>query len=311
MMDWKSILQKFQEDEPRLLEFAVVALPEKMPGEDRVRAWVNKGFHAGMEWFSRTLEQRVAPAVFAPGMKSAVVILWKYPEPLAPILDSAEVRISSYAQGEDYHYEMGAFLRKVLSQFQSDDPALQGRVFVDAQPVLERELAVLAGLGWIGKNSLLFNRKWGSAFFIGGILLDQEWKSSLVQQDFKYLEHCGNCRICIDACPTQAITEYRSVNANQCISYLTIEHKGELTSSIDNWLFGCDICQSVCPWNRRNVTSPVPNERFWPDSKEAWLELLTPGHGLRQRIKGTPLDRIGRKGLATNFANLLDKSKTL
>jgi len=311
MINWKSILQKLQKEEPRLLDFGTTLLPDKMPSSDRVLSWVAMGHHAEMEWFSRTVKQRIYPSEFAPGMKSALLVLWKYPEPLAPLQDPACVKISSYAQGEDYHLSLGAFLGKVLAQFHEEDPTIQARVFVDAQPVLERELAVLAGLGWIGKNSLLLHRKWGSAFFIGGILLDQVWEDSMGKSDFSYLEHCGNCRLCVDSCPTQAISEFRSINANRCISYLNIEYKGSLSQPLGNWLFGCDICQSVCPWNRRNVQEPIPGARYWPDTRENWQDLLTPGNGLRQRIKKTPLDRIGRKGLAKNFANLLDKPKTL
>jgi epoxyqueuosine reductase len=180
------------------------------------------------------------------------------------------------------------------------DPGLRLKMFVDSAPVMERDLAVRAGLGWIGKNGLLLHPQHGSQFFIGGFFLNRTLEKKLVAPR----ESCGTCRRCIDACPTSAIEETRQVNAARCISYLTIEKKGEideeLRRKIGNRIFGCDACQQVCPWNGKLLVDAPPAGSKFNRPLEDWLKILQPGGGFKRLFKETPVYRAGRQGMLRN-----------
>lgn len=294
--------------EPNVLDWAAVGIPSHMAGEEHLRAWLAQGFNADMQWMNTHIEVRLHPERLLDGVQSALVFLWKYPQKLRPENDPSELRIAAYAQGEDYHITLGKWLNGLVAKLQDAYPEAGFRPFVDALPVLERELAVLGGLGWIGRNSMLIHPRHGSSFFIGGILTTKSWGKVGGHESRK--DFCGTCTRCITACPTGAIRAERQVDARSCISYLTIEKSGAFSaqesSGLGNWLFGCDLCQSCCPWNSKHLGADDP---FWPNTREQWRHLLVAGNGLRSRIRGTPLLRTGRKGLLRNFTSLDSSSK--
>lgn len=303
-MSWMDSLHALAGQEPRLLDFGATVIPDTMAGADSLARWLDAGKHAEMQWMQTHAELRKHPKQLWPGMRTVVLFLWKYPASLEPLVDSERVRIAAYAQGEDYHRTLGSWLSRIVQELKLGHPGFDATVFVDSHPVLEREFAVLSGLGWIGKNSLLLNQKFGSAFVLGGFACNQDMPAELgrdIAADF-----CGRCSRCVESCPTQAIDACKEVDSRRCISYLTIEKKGDFASgtpSTESWLFGCDICQSVCPWNKKHLASKT--ESFWPTNIAEWDALLIPGNGLKSKIQGTPLDRTGRKGLRRNLDHLL------
>ncbi len=217
----------------------------------RLKSWLENGFHGEMDYMENHFDKRVDPRKLVEGARSLIVVLQNYhtvqsqADPEAPL-------ISKYAFGKDYHKIVRKKLNKLLNWMQDEFGPISGRAFVDSAPVMERAWGRLAGLGWIGKHSLLLNRKYGSWFFIGVIVSDLE-----LEPDQPMKDYCGECTRCIDACPTQAILPGRTVDASRCISYLTIELKNkpipeEFKSQMNNRVFGCDICQDVCPWNKNS-----------------------------------------------------------
>ena len=249
------------------------ALPEDAR---RLKAWLQKGSHAGMAYMANHFEKRTDPTLLVDGARTVISLLYNYytdrvaEDPEAPIL-------SKYAYGKDYHFVMKEKMHLLFDFIKSMHPEAEGRVFVDSAPVLDRAWAKRAGLGWIGKNSNLISRSAGSFVFIGEIILNLELEyNQIPESDF-----CGSCTRCIEACPTEAILDMRSIDSERCISYHTIENKGEISSELEGKLsgrvFGCDICQDVCPWNRKAESHQEP--AFNPDgellemSKESWLNL--------------------------------------
>lgn len=206
-------------------------------------------------------------------------------------------KIARYARGPDYHEVLRSKLKQLLNWIQSERPECRGRGVVDTAPLLERDFARRAGLGWIGKNTMLINKHRGSYFFLGALLLDLELTPDAPHTGF----HCGTCTACLDACPTHAFTEPGLLDARKCISYLTIELRGsmpgELRAGVGDWLFGCDVCQEVCPWNRQDDSQP---ELVDP------IEMLSLSEsGFRRRFGGTALERTRRRGLVRNAAIVL------
>jgi epoxyqueuosine reductase len=215
----------------------------------RLKEWLARGYHGEMGWMARDVEKRISPLEIFPQARSVVVVALNYFTPQQHHQDPATGKVSRYAWGDDYHDVVKEKLTSLLAWIREQEPSAEGKVCVDIQPVMDKAWAVRAGLGWLGKHSNVITPEHGSWVFIGELLLNLE-----LDHDTERIEdHCGTCTLCIDACPTAAITEPYVVDSNKCISYMTIELRApELPSEIDlsGWLYGCDICQDVCPWNR-------------------------------------------------------------
>lgn len=254
-----------------------------------------------MQYMENHFELRVDPTKLVPGAKSVITLLKNYyPEKSL----QGELKISKYAYGTDYHNVIKTSLKAMMAEAQSTIGQFSGRGFVDSAPVLERSWAQRSGLGWIGKNGNLLNKQSGSFFFIATLITDLE----LEYDDPLAKDYCGSCRRCIEACPTEAITEGRVVNGSKCISYFTIELKDEIIpdemkGKFGNWMFGCDVCQDVCPWNRFSKPhgeasfSPLP-ELLNLSTKE-WEELSE--EMFKKIFKHSPLSRSKHKGIQRNI----------
>jgi len=224
-----------------------------------LKKWLNDGRHGDMQYMENHFEKRVNPQKLVENAKSVISVIFNYyPSHNQP---KATYKISKYAYGKDYHFILKDKLRSLFNYLQSIIPEVQGRAFVDTAPVMDKVWAQKAGLGWIGKNTNLINPKLGSYVFIGELIVDIE-----LEYDTPVKDYCGNCRKCVDACPTGALTGPYQIDASKCISYLTIEKKGELPNEYQNkmnkWIFGCDACQDVCPWNRKAI--PHQSEELKP-----------------------------------------------
>lgn len=246
-----------------------IARAERMePEERRLEEWLNRGYHGTMRWMENHFDKRVDPTKLVPGAKSVISLLYNYfpaderPSETAP-------KIARYAYGEDYHRVIRAKLRDLVGRLEEELGApIEGRVFVDSAPVLERDWAKRAGVGWTGKNTLLINPKLGSYYFLAEIISDLE-----LEADAPIKDYCGTCTACIDACPTEAISpQGYLLNGSKCISYLTIELREaipeEFAGRMEGWAFGCDICQEVCPWNRFSQPHTEPAFAPHPDLPE-------------------------------------------
>lgn len=251
-------------------DFCGIAKAEFLEEEaPRLESWLNRNLNGKMAYMANHFDKRLDPSQLVPGAKSVVSLLYNYypkqdlqkEHPDAP-------KLAKYAYGKDYHHVIKEKLRRLITTIQKEIGEVEGRVFVDSAPVMERQWAQKAGLGWTGKNTLLINKGAGSYFFLAELIIDLP-----LEPDGPIKDYCGTCTRCIDACPTDALTPYE-LDANKCISYLTIELKDEIPKSfkgkMENWAFGCDICQEVCPWNR--FSSPHQEVAFEP-SKEL-LELF-------------------------------------
>jgi len=268
--------------------------------------WLDNNRHAEMGYMARNIEKRLDPRLLYENAKTIIVVLQNYfPKELQK--DSTAPILSKYAYGTDYHFIMKDKLNILLRFIQQEIGDCNGRAFVDSAPVLERAWAKKAGLGWTGKNSLLISQKHGSFFFIGELILDVE----LPYDDVKLVkDHCGNCTRCIDACPTKAIVEERVVDARKCISYQTIEKKGDLDSGLknqfENRVFGCDICQDICPWNSKsephNEPDFEPHQKLLQLTKEDWHQMEK--SLFNELFKNSPVKRTGFKGLKRNLSFL-------
>ncbi len=265
--------------------------------------WLENDFHGELGYMVRNIDKRLDPRLLYENAKTIIVVLQNYfpketqKDPAAPVL-------SKYAYGTDYHFVMKDKLKELLRFIQNEVQPCNGRPFVDSAPVLERAWAQKAGLGWIGKNSNLISAEQGSFFFIGELILDVE----LPFDDPKIVrDHCGNCTKCIDACPTKAIVSNRVVDARRCISYQTIEIKGELDEALkgqfENRVFGCDICQDVCPWNLKsephNEAGFEPKEKLLQLKKNDWESMEKPLFNVL--FKNSAVKRTGFKGLQRNL----------
>jgi epoxyqueuosine reductase len=233
------------------LGFSKVGITSAEPLQEegvRLSRWLGRGFQASMHWMERDISKRTDPSNIVPRAKSIVCVAMNYYTPQQHSSDMRHGKISRYAWGDDYHEIVGAKLEQLFEYIQSLVPGCHGKYYVDTGPVMEKALAVRAGIGWLGKNANVLTRELGSWIFLGEIILDREMEADEPAADL-----CGTCTACMDACPTGAIVEDRVIDSNRCISYLTIEHKGDLpenlTGTFDRWIYGCDICQDVCPWN--------------------------------------------------------------
>lgn len=271
--------------------------------KERFQAWLKNEMHGEMHYMERNREKRLDPRLLVENAKTMVIVLQNYypakeqKNPEAPV-------ISKYAYGTDYHFVMKDKLKQLLRFIQEEIKPCNGRPFVDSAPLLERAWARRAGLGWIGKNSNLISVENGSFFFIGELLLDAE----LPYDEVKMVsDHCGSCTRCIDACPTDAIVGNRVIDARKCISYQTIELKDELDENLkgkfENRIFGCDICQDVCPWNLKstphNEPAFVPHPKLMKLSPQQWHEMEKPL--FNELFKNSAVKRTGFKGLKRNL----------
>lgn len=246
--------------------------------ERRLEEWLKQDRHGTMEWMNRNFDKRVDPTLLVPGTKTVVSLIASYHHPghNAMIGVKDEPLIAKYAQGRDYHKVLKKKLKELFSFTNGLTGGIEGRFFTDSAPVLDKAWAVKAGLGWMGKNSNILNKNFGSWFFIAEMLIDIE-----LEYDSPTTDHCGTCTRCIDACPTDAIYEPYRVDATKCISYLTIEHKGDIDkkyhTDMENWIFGCDICQDVCPWNSKAKLAQLadlhPRPRVTEKSLDHWLDM--------------------------------------
>ena len=268
----------------------------------RLESWLHKGFQGSMHYMENYFDLRINPAKLFPGAKSVITLLINYfPQQQQ---NDLSFKISKYAYGKDYHEVIKEKLNSMLQSIKENIGEVNGRGFVDSAPVLERSWAVKSGLGWVGKNGNLINKKSGSFFFIATLIIDLE----LDYDDPFVKDYCGTCTKCIDACPTNSITNDKVIDGSKCISYFTIELKemlipDEMKGKFDNWMFGCDTCQDVCPWNRfakpttEIAFTPIPEILNFKTSN--WEELTT--ESFKIIFKNSPLKRAKLNGIQRNL----------
>lgn len=319
---FKSILADFFAAEPRVLSWGHVALaPAKPPAPhgDALRAWVAQGLHADLGYMENNLDERADARLFAPWAKVAVLFSVRQPAPF--MTDSGDAagqgpRVAAYARGKDYHRVAHRIMDRLEERLALEAPEARFERFCDTAPVFERDLAAEAGLGWRGKNATLIHKTHGSGFLIAGFFLDID-PAALGAPPVPAPDFCGGCTACLTACPTDAFVAPGRLDANKCISYWTIEHKGpiprEVSTQFGSWMYGCDACQDACPWNRkparrhaaelaetpRPADEPLP-PGDWPRTSDEWLKLLRRGGGFRSLMRHTPLKRAGRRMLIRN-----------
>ena len=273
-------------------------LEEEAP---RLEQWLNKNMHGEMQYMENHFDKRLDPTKLVEDSKSVVSLLLNYFPSNEP-QDKTAPKISKYAYGNDYHFVIKEKLKRLLEFIYEEIGEVSGRAFVDSAPVLDKAWAAKSGLGWVGKNSNLITKDTGSFYFIAELIIDLP-----LNYDNPTTDHCGTCTACIDACPTKAIVDPYVVDGSKCISYFTIELKNELPSSMkgsfDNWMFGCDICQDVCPWNRfsKAHSEPLfnPNDKLLSMSKSEWEEIT---EELFQEIfKKSAVKRTKFSGLTRNI----------
>lgn len=273
-------------------------LTEEAP---RLESWLKQGMHGEMAYMEGHFDKRLDPRKLLPGTKSVVSLLFNYHNP-QKATDEGAPKIAQYAYGEDYHFVLKWKLKELLKWMRAEWGDVGGRVYVDSAPILERAWAQKSGLGWIGKHSLLLNKHAGSYFFLAEMLLDVE-----LEPDAPVTDHCGSCTRCIDACPTDAIIKPYVVDGSKCISYFTIELRGALPEPVkghmDGWMFGCDVCQEVCPWNRHATptTEPrfAPHPRLLDMTQSDWHDLTE--DVFREVFKDSAVKRTGLEGLRRNI----------
>jgi epoxyqueuosine reductase len=277
-------------------------------GFDRLRDWLNRGYAGDMAYMHRHAEARRHPGSVLQDVRSVVMLGMNYnPGPEEEKDEAQYGRIARFARGADYHDVLRDRLNRLLAWLQAERPGCVGRGVVDTAPLLERDFARRAGLGWFGKNTMLLNKRLGSYFFLSALLVDAQ-----LQPDGPFeASHCGTCTACLDACPTNAFVGPGVLDSRRCISYLTIELKdnvpSELRRGVGDWLFGCDICQEVCPWNRKApaATEPAFRPRADLDAVDAAELLGLTDEEFRRRFRDAALMRAKRRGLLRNAALVL------
>jgi epoxyqueuosine reductase len=281
------------------------------PGVDHLAVWLERGYAGEMDYIQRRAEAYRHPSHVLDGARSVLMLSMNYRSatPVEPAVGQG--RVSRYAWGVDYHELIRERLNRLADFLMAQRPGALARGVVDSAPLLEREFAQLSGLGWIGKNTLLINKRSGSYFFLAALLTDQE----LTYDAPHGADHCGTCMACLDACPTNAFVEPGVLDARRCISYLTIELRGpiptELRSGVGDWLFGCDVCQDVCPWNHKAPLTDEPDFEPLPDSNPIDLAPLFSfdDEAFRRRFRHSPLWRAKRRGLLRNAAIVLGNQR--
>ncbi|WP_324028374.1 tRNA epoxyqueuosine(34) reductase QueG [Maribacter sp. BPC-D8] len=272
-------------------------LEEEAP---RLEKWLNKNMNGEMSYMANHFDKRLDPRLLVEGSKSVISLLLNYYPEETQTEDS--YKISKYAYGQDYHHIIKTKLRQLQEFITEEIGEVNGRAFVDSAPVLDKAWAAKSGLGWIGKNSNLLTQQVGSFYFIAELIVDLE-----LEYDHAVTDHCGTCTACIDACPTQAIVDPYVVDGSKCISYFTIELKNELPNemkgSFDDWMFGCDVCQDVCPWNRfsKPHNEPLfnPNPDLLSMTKKDWEEITV--DVFQKVFKKSAVKRTKFDGLSRNI----------
>jgi epoxyqueuosine reductase len=305
MIDNRARYSKLIKDEAERLGFMQCGisraefLEEEAP---RLEKWLINNHHGKMAYMENHFDKRLDPRLLVDGAKSVISLTLNYYSD-AEQVDPEAPRISKYAYGSDYHQVIKQKLFELLEFIAENVGEVAGRAFVDSAPVLDRAWAKRAGIGWIGKNSNLISKKSGSFFFLAELIVDLD----LEYDNAFETDHCGTCTKCIDACPTEAILSPFIIDAKKCISYLTIELKDEIPNQfndkMDNWMFGCDICQDVCPWNRFSVphSEPAfqPNENLLQMKKGDWLDITE--EVFQTIFKNSAVKRTKFKGLTRNI----------
>lgn len=287
-----------------------ISRAEKLEKDDHIlRHWITNGYHAEMKYMTQNLEKRTNPTKLVPGAKSVIsVILNYYSSDTSKDLNAPKV--SKYAWGRDYHKVMKKKMKKLMSYINEEVGEINGRYFVDSAPVLDRAWAAKSGLGWIGKNANLITRRYGSFIFIGELVIDMK-----LTYDQPINDLCGECTRCIEACPTGAIVTDKVIDSQKCISYQTIENKEEITENMkgkmQNWIFGCDICQDVCPWNQKGILHREPEFNPHPDllslTLKEWFNLDE--ERFAEIFTSTPVMRAKYEGIRRNLEFLGKKSR--
>ncbi len=308
MIDSKEKYSKFIKTEAQRLGFLSCGISKAGFLEDeapRLERWLNNNHNGQMAYMANHFDKRLDPTLLVDGAKSVVSLLLNYyPQEFQ---SSERYKISKYAYGRDYHFVIKDKLKELLFAIQATIGEVSGRVFVDSAPVLDKAWAAKSGLGWIGKNSNLITQKVGSFYFIAELIIDLELEYDTITTD-----HCGTCTACIDACPTQAIVAPYVVDGSKCISYFTIELKDhlpqEMKGKFDDWMFGCDTCQDVCPWNRFSKPHKEPlleaNMELLSLTKNDWEELTQ--ETFAKVFKDSPLKRAKFSGIRRNLDFLKD-----
>lgn len=267
----------------------------------RLTEWLHRGYHAEMQWMEKNPEKRMDPTLIVPGAKSVISVAVNYYTPQEHASGPQYGKISRYAWGDDYHILVTKRIQTLFECIKQMMPESQGRYYVDTGPVMDKAWAARAGIGWQGKHTNIITKEFGSWVFLGEIITTLELDADDPMEDF-----CGSCTACIDACPTDAIREPYVVDSSACISYLTIEHRGEIPESLGDkfgqWVYGCDICQDVCPWNR--FQQPTVQTEFFPRDHNIAppiddLRVMTQEEFSRQ-YKNSPIKRTKREGLTRN-----------
>lgn len=276
-------------------------LEEEAP---RLEKWLSEQHNGKMDYMQNHFDKRLNPTLLVENSKSVISLLLNYFPEETQVDDS--FKISKYAYGTDYHYVIKDKLKELYDFILEEIGEVGGRMFVDSAPVMDKAWAKKSGLGWIGKNSNLIHPKHGSFFFIAELILDLE-----LEEDGPIKDYCGRCTKCIDACPTEAIVEPYVVDGSKCISYLTIELKdaiipGEFKEKMDDWMFGCDVCQDVCPWNRfskaHNEPAFFPHQQLLKMNKNDWKELTE--DVFRELFRNSAVKRTKYSGLLRNIKSL-------
>lgn len=273
--------------------------------ETQFRDWLSKGYNGEMTFLERNIDKRFDPRELVPNAKSVISVILSY-YPGNPDISTKQPKISRYAICTDYHKVLKDKLHLLLDLIRKEFGKVEGRAFVDSAPVLEKTWASKAGLGWIGKNSLLVNPKFGTFVFLGELILDLELSptTDIIE------DRCGTCTRCIDACPTKAIVSPRVINANKCIAYLTIEKESPLLAeeknSLNGWAYGCDICQEACPWNGKiNIASSneiKPSKELLSLSNDKLRDFTE--EDFKAIFKSSPIERVGFDKFKSNLIDL-------
>ena len=266
----------------------------------KLENWLNKNMNGEMSYMERNFDMRLDPTKIVDGAKSVISLTYNYYSEKTS--EDLNFKISKYAYGDDYHFVIKNKLKDLFEYIKEKTGDINGRVFVDSAPILERAWAKKSGLGWVGKNTNLISKKNGSFFFLCEIILDLDLDYDHIETD-----HCGSCTACIDACPTNAIVEPYVVDGSKCISYYTIELKSNIPdyakNTYDDWIFGCDICQDVCPWNRFSKPHQEPlfesNKDFLSISKNDWIEMTK--ETFNKVFKNSAIKRAGFDGIKRNI----------